>query len=627
MSILIDQNWREIWKEKEITAEEAIKKIMPGNRVFIDTGCSEPQALTSELIKQAEHIIDSEIIHFLTIGEKYFRDKGQDFRHNAFFIGDTIRNEVNIGKADYTPIYLSEISGLFLSGRKHVDFAFIQTSLPDKYGFCSLGINVDIAKPIAKSADITIAEINPHMPRTNGDCFIHMKELDYFVYNDVPLLEFQFDEPDEVAVRIGNNLKNIIPNKSTIHIGFGDLPNAMLKFLVDKNDLGMHSQYLTDNVINLIEDGILTCRRKTFHPGKIITSTALGTKKLYDFVDNNPYIEFYPADYVCNPRIIGKNNKMISINSARQIDLTGQVNASTEGRTFYSGLGETIDFMRGAALSKGGKPIIIIPSTTKDRKKSRIVANLDKGAGVMLSRGDVHYVVTEYGVAYLHGKSIRERVLSLICIAHPKFRNELLIDAKALNYVFEDQIIACDHRGRACIYPIEYETYFKTKSNDKIHVRPIKTTDEPLLKDMYYSLNERDRYLRFFELRKEFTHSKTQNECNIDYNTIFSIGAFIGEIGNEEMIGNANYYLNPKTNTAEFSFIVTKDWRGKGIASFLYQHLIVIAKEKGIDGFYGSIHIENKDTIHVIKKGGETKITPPEAGEKELFFEVYFEKQ
>jgi len=624
---LIDHKWRKKWRDKEISAENAIKKIMPGNRVFIDSGCAEPQLLTSELINQADTIMDAEIIHFLTTGEKYFRGKAEDFRHNTLFIGDTIRNEVNTGRADYTPIYLSEIPSLFLSGRKHVDFALIQVTPPDRYGFCSFGINVDIAKPIAKSANITIAEINPQMPRTNGDCFIHMKEIDYFVYNDTPLLEFEFDEPDTVGVRIGAIVKDLIPNKATIHIGFGDLPNSILKFLVGKNDLGMHSQFITDNIINLIEDGILTCRKKNFHPGKIITSTALGTKRLYDFIHNNPYIEFYPSNYVCSPKIIGKNKNLISINSARQIDLTGQVNASTEGRTFYSGLGETIDFMRGAAFSKGGKPIIIIPSTTKDRKKSRIVSHLDKGAGVMLSRGDIHYVVTEWGFAYLHGKSIRERVLSLICIAHPHFRQKLLEEAKELKLVYEDQILPFDKSGALCIYPVEYETLFKTKSGEKVHVRPVKTTDESLLKDMYYSLNERDRYLRFFELRKEFTHSKTQSEVNIDYNNIFSIGAFVGDIENQEMVGNATYYLNPKTNTAEFSFLVTKDWRGKGIATFLYLHLIKIAREKGIDGFYGNIHIENKDTIHVIKKGGLTKITPPVAGERELFFEVTFEKE
>ena len=625
----LNKEWRKKWKDKEITAENAINKIIPGNRVFIGSGCSEPQLLTSELIKQSEKLIDTEILHFLTIGpEKYFTNKAEDlFRHNALFIGKTLREEINKGQADYTPIYASEIPTLFLTGRKHIDVALIQVTPPDPYGFCSLGINVDIAKPLAQSAYITILEINPQMPRTLGNSFIHMKEIDYFIVNDAPLLEFHFDEPDEIAERIGRNTANIIENKSTIHVGFGDLPNAVLNYLGDKKDLGMHSHYITDNIIPLIEEGVLTSRKKNFHPEKIITSFALGTKKLYDFVNNNPYIEFYPSDYVCNPRYIGMNKKMVSINSARQIDLTGQVNAATEGYGFYSGIGETIDFMRGAAYSKGGKPVIIMPSTSRDGKESRILPHLDEGAGVMLSRGDAHYVITEWGVAYLHGKTIRERVLELICVAHPDFRQWLLDEAKKLNYVYSDQILPCDEEGRICRYPSEYETISTLRGGEKIQIRPVKPTDEPLLKDLYYSLNETDIYLRFFEIRKEFTHSKTQNEVNIDYEKIFSIGAFLGEIGREEMIGNATYYLNPQLNMAEYSFLVREDYRGKGLGSFLYQHLIIIAREKGIKGFYGNIHIQNKSTVQIIRKGGYTKIKPPEAGEKELFYEVFFDKE
>ena len=625
----LESNWREKWRDKEITAEEAIKKIIPGNRVFIDSGCAEPRALVAELVRQSGNLIDTEILHFLTIGpEKYFKDKQEDiFRHNALFIGKTLREEINKGQADYTPIYASEIPSLFLSGRKHIDIALIQVTPPDPFGFCSFGINVDIAKPLAHSAFLTIAEINPNMPRTLGNSFIHMKEIDYFVYDDAPLMEFYFDEPDDIAEKIGKNLANLVQNKSTIHIGFGDLPNAVLKYLMDKKDLGMHSHYITDNIIPLIEKGVLTCRKKNLFPGKIITSFALGTEKLYKFIDNNPFIEFHPSDYVCNPKFIGKNKNLISINSARQIDLTGQVNASTEGYSFYSGLGDTIDFMRGAAFSKGGKPIIIIPSTTRDGEKSRIVSHLDVGAGVMLSRGDVHYVVSEWGVAYLHGRSIRDRIIELICIAHPKFRKQLLEEAKALKYVYSDQILPCDDDGNICLYPKDYETYFKTQDDEKIIIRPVKTTDEPLLKDLYYSLDERDRYLRFFEVKKEFTHSKTQYEVNIDYFKIFSIGAFIGDVSNQEMVGNATYYLNPSNNMAEFSFVIKKDFRGKRIATHLYHHLIMIAKEHGIQGFYGNVHIQNKETVHIIKKGGRTIITPPEIGEKELFYEVYFSEE
>jgi acyl-CoA hydrolase/GNAT superfamily N-acetyltransferase len=625
----IDDEWREKWKDKEITVKEAIGKIIPGNRVFIGSACSEPQALTSELIKSSNNLIDTEIIHFFTIGpEKYFKDKAEDlFRHNAFFIGKTLREEINKGQADYTPILASEIPSLFLSGRKNCDVALIQITPPDRYGFCSFGINVDFAKPISKAAFLTIAEINPQMPRTLGNSFIHMKEIDYFVFNDTPLLEFHFKEKNEVVEKIGKNVATLIENKSTIHIGNGSLPNACLKHLNGKKDLGMHSHYVTDNIIPLIENGVLTCRKKNFHPEKIITSFTLGTKKLYEFINNNPYIEFYPSDYVCNPKYIGMNKKMVSINQALQIDLTGQVNTSTKGYNFYSGIGDTVDFMRGAAFSKGGKPIIVLSSTRRDESLSNIVPHLDEGAGVILSRADVHYVVTEWGVAYLHGKTIRDRVIELICIAHPKFRQELLDEAKKLNYIFQDQLLPCDEEGRICIYPFKYETIFRTRTGEVVKIRPVKTTDEYLLKELYYSLNERDRYLRFFELRKEFTHSKTQSEVNIDYKNVFSIGAFIGDIEKEEMVGSATYYLNPENNMAEYSFLIREDFRGKGLGSFLYHHLIIIAKELGIKGFYGNIHIQNKKTVQIIRKGGYTKITPPEAGEKELFYEVFFDKE
>mgnify|MGYP001135624231 CR=1 FL=1 len=624
-----DQNWREKWKEKEITAKEAISKIIPGNRVFIDSACSEPQALTTELIRASEQLIDTEIIHFLTIfPEKYFKDKAEDlFRHNAFFIGKTLREEINKGQADYTPILASEIPALFLKGRKNCDVALIQVTPPDRYGFCSFGINVDMAKPIAQSAYLTIAEINPQMPRTLGNSFIHMKEIDYFIYNDVPLLEFNFKDKSDNIEQIGKKVANLIENKSTIHIGNGYLPNACLKYLMNKKDLGIHSHYITDNIIPLIENTIITCRKKNFHPEKILTSMALGTKKLYEFVNNNPFIEFYPTDYVCNPKYIGMNKKMVSINQALQIDLTGQVNTSSKGYNFYSGIGDTVDFMRGAAFSKGGKPIIVLPSTRKNGMISTIVPHLDEGAGVILSRADIHYVVSEWGVAYLHGKTIRERVLELICIAHPKFRQSLLDKAKKLNYVYSDQMLSWDGDGLICLYPLRYETFYSVLGGEKIIIRPVKTTDELLLKELYYSLNERDKYLRFFEVRKEFTHSKTQNEVNIDYINIFSIGAFKGEIGNEEMVGNATYYLNPTNNMAEYSFLVREDYRGKGLGSFLYHHLIIIAKENGIKGFYGNIHIQNKKTVQIIRKGGYTKITPPEAGENELFYEVFFDKE
>ncbi|MHA1688010.1 MAG: GNAT family N-acetyltransferase, partial [Promethearchaeota archaeon] len=627
---LLDEDWRKKWKKKEITPEEAIQKIAPGNRVFIHTGCSEPQALTNELIKQAEALYDIEIIHFLTIWpKKYFKRNSSVnlFRHNTFFIGETLRESINMGEADYTPVHASEIPNLFISGRRFIDVALIQVSPPDRYGFCSFGINVDFAKPIAQFAYLTIAEINPQMPRTLGNSFIHIKEIDFYVYNNTPLFEYFFkgEESPDVIERIGQNVAYLVPNKSTIHIGFGNLPNACLKYLEGKKDLGMHSHFITDNIIPLIEKSVLTCRKKNFHPEKIITSFCLGSKKLYDFIDNNPYIEFYPSDYVCKAKYISMNKNMVSIVQGLQVDLTGQVNSASKGYNFYTGIGDTVDFIRGAALSKGGRPIIVLPSTMNNGKESSIVSHLDEGTGVVLTRADVHYVITEWGIAYLHGRAIRDRVMELICIAHPKFRQQLLEEAKELNYIYKDQMLSCDVKGNICIYPKHYETVFKTKNNVKVIIRPVKTTDESLLRELYYSLDEKDRYLRFFEVKKEFRHSKTQKEVNIDYENIFSLGAFVGEISDPEMIGNASYHYNPNNNMAEFDFIMKQEWRGMGIGSYLYHYLIMIAKEKGIRGFYGNIHVQNRRTVNIIKKGGYTKITPPKFGEKELFYQVFFE--
>ena len=341
---------------------------------------------------------------------------------------------------------------------------------------------------------------------------------------------------------------------------------------MDKKDIAMHSHFVTDNIIPLIENGVLTCRKKNFHPEKIVTSFALGTKELFNFINNNPYIEFFPTDYVCNPYSISRNHKMVAICQAFEIDLTGLVNASTKGYNFYSGIGDAVDFMRGAALSKGGKPIIVLPSTSLNGKRSKIVPQLNKGAGIIFPRADIHYVVTEWGVAYLHGKTIRDRVLDLILVAHPKFRQELLEEAKKLNYIYTDQLLSCDEEGNICVYPYQYETMIKTRQDEKVYIRPVKTTDEATLKDLYYSLNERDRYLRFFSLRKEFLHSKTQDEVNIDYENTFSIGAFVGDLADPEMVGNATYHFNKKINLAEFSFIIKKDWRGKGLGSYLLNH-------------------------------------------------------
>ncbi len=631
-----DQSLREKWKEKEITAEAAVNKIVSGNRIFIGTGCAAPQTLVEKILGNSTKLADIEIIHYLTLfPEKYFQTKSKNFRHNTLFVGGSIREQVKEGNADYTPIMASQVSQLFLSGRKNIDVALIQLSPPDAFGFCSLGYGVGFAKEIIQAAGKVIAEINPQVPRTYGDGMVHIKDIDYFLYSERPPLEYLLPEPDEIDMKIAENIASLIRHKSCLHFGYSVISKAVQKYLATnepKHDLGIHSFIISDDLIPLIEKNIVTCRRKTYHPERIVTSLAIGSKTLYGFVHNNPYIEFHIASQVCNPGLIARNHRMVSINQAVSIDLSGQVNASYREYQYYTGIGETLDFLRGSAFSQGGKPIIALRSTNKSGTKSHIMSQLEEGSNLLISPVDVHYVVTEWGVAYLHGKTIRERALELINIAHPMFRQDLLEEIKEKKYVFEDQTLHFNVQGEVVPYPKQYETRATTKGGDKLIIRPLKVTDEKRLQDLCYSLNTRDRYMRYFSAVASFEHEKTQKEVAIDYLDQMSIGAFVGEIGTEEMVGNAVYYLDHKTNMAEIAFIVRGDWQKKGIASLLLSYLTIIARERNIRGFWGTTLNQNRAVINLIKKvfyNYYISIEMPEAPgpDEEVYFQIKFEKE
>ncbi|MBD3350619.1 MAG: GNAT family N-acetyltransferase [Candidatus Lokiarchaeota archaeon] len=598
---LID--WQKVYSDKKMHLAELTNIIRPGQRIFIGTGCSEPQKLTSELVKKQNHLADCEIIHFLTLGEtKFFSDyEPSYFRHNALFIGSTMREAVKKGYADYTPIMLSDIPKLFLSGRKHIDVALIQVSPPDKYGWLSLGINVDINKAVVNSADIVIAQINEQMPRTMGDSFIHMSQIYRWFYTDEPLIEAIYEEPDEKSQKIGKYIARLVENGSTLQMGIGQIPNAVIKFLKDKKDLSIYSEVFSDGVIDLVESGVISAEYLKSGRSKIMCTFVMGSNSLYQWVDNNPFVEFRTTDYLNNPFNIAKNDKQVSINAALTVDLTGQVNSDSIGNEFYSGIGGQADFERGAALAPHGKPIMTLSSTTADGKKSRIVPVLEEGAGVVLPRGDVHYVVTEWGFAYLHGKTIRERALQLIGIAHPDFRQELLDRAKELKYVYEDQMLPTTKDGIVVIYPESYESYYETPSGETIFVRPVKPTDERMLQDLYYSLSMQDRVLRFFTPQKRFPHKQTQSKVNVDYEETMALVGVVGEEDNQKIISAGSYYLNRNTNMAEIAFTVHDDYRNKGITKYVLEQLINIAKEKGITGFNGEVLPENKAMIHVLE--------------------------
>lgn len=426
-------NWLDRYKAKLRTPAEAVKIISSGQRVYVHPGCAMPEVLVDAMCDRYLELEDVEVLHLMTVGKTRYSSREMEghFRHNALFIGKNVREAVNDGRADFTPIFLSEIPGLFYRGILPIDVALVHVSPPDEHGFCSFGVGVECTKPASEVSKVIIAQVNPQMPRTLGDCFIHIDKFTYCVEADVPLKELpQVDsdlsaEEAEVYRKIGKNIADIIEDGSTLQLGIGAIPDAVLKFLNGKKHLGMHTEMFSDGVIKLVEEGVLTNERKTLHPGKIIASFVLASQQLFNFIDNNPIIEFHPSHYVNDPFIIAKNEKMVAINSAIEVDLTGQVCADSIGRSFYSGFGGQVDFIRGAARSKGGKPIIALPSTAKLGKLSRITPMLAHGAGVTTSRGDVHFVVTEYGVADLYGKTIRQRVNALIQIAHPAFREEL----------------------------------------------------------------------------------------------------------------------------------------------------------------------------------------------------------
>jgi 4-hydroxybutyrate CoA-transferase len=426
-------SWSEAYRRKVTTAEAAVATVASGDHVWLHAGCNNPVELVHALVARAAELRDVEVTHLLTFGAAPHvgPDCAGSFRHRALFTGPNVRDAVNEGRADFVPVFLSEIPELVRSRVIPVDVAFIQVSPPDEHGFCSYGVGVECTKAAAESARAVVALVNRQMPRSLGDCFIHASRLTHVVEIDRPVVELPMcTEVGDVARAIGRNVAELIENGSTLQMGIGEIPDAVLSFLKQKKDLGIHTEMFSDGVVALFESGVITGEAKTLHKGKIVASFVLGSQRSFDFLDNNPSVEFHPTDYVNDPFVIAQNDRMVAINSALAVDITGQVCADSLGRSIYSGFGGQVDFIRGASRSRGGKPIIALPSTARGGTVSRIVDVLAEGSGVVTSRADVHYVVTEYGIADLHGRSLRERAEALVACAHPDFRDELRCAAR-----------------------------------------------------------------------------------------------------------------------------------------------------------------------------------------------------
>ena len=593
--------WEDRYASKRCTSDAAALKIQRGRSIFLSSGAAEPLAMVEALVRNASHFAGNVVEHLMTLGPAPYvaQEFAENFRHNAFFIGANVRQAVWEGRADYTPVFLSQIPRHIRSGLMKVDVAIIQVSPPDEFGFVNLGVSVDIVLAAIEAASLVIAEVNPNVPVIHGAGFVPMDSIDHWIYNDAALIEAPPTELNEVSLQIGRNVASLIGNGSTIQMGIGQIPDAVLKALGNHKDLGVWTEMFSDGVLDLIEAGVITGKYKRVHPGKVSSSFAFGSKRLYKALHNNPLFTFHPSDYINDPVRIARQPKMVSINSALEVDLTGQVCADSIGTRFFSGIGGQVDFVRGASMSEGGSPIIALPSTAKGGTVSRIAPVLSPGAGVVTSRGDVRFIVTEYGVADLMGKTIRERAKALLSIAHPDFRAELLDAAKERRYVFKYQL---PPKGN---YPIDSEKVAGVVGAKKIVMRPIRPTDQDKLSAFFYRLDESTVYKRYLHTVKRFRGADLDEIVNVDYKNDMSLVLVVHERGLEPQIqGIAQYFRNEETGFAEVAFLLADAWQGRGFGRQLMERLLHFAKGSGVIGFTANLLESNQSMLALFHKTG-----------------------
>ncbi len=590
------------YSKKLVTAEKAVDTISQGKRVFVGSYCGEPQHLVSTLIKNTHNFFDVELIRFLNLegslmGLVAEETKGRSYHVRSIYQGSGMLTGLSAAKRFLTPINLYMVPQLFLKKHIPIHYALIQVSPPDEFGWVNLGISVDITLAAAQAADIVIAQINKNMPRIPGYGMLHVDDLDYIVEHDEELLT-TYPTPDLTGMEnIARHLSNLVDDGSTIQLGPG-LPGGLVELaLENKNDLGIHSQFILDSMLALCKKGVITNRIKGFNDGKMVASGAIGPEELYRFLDMNPMVEFRPSDYVSNPRIIAKHNKMVSINLASTIDLKGQVSADGMPQNHFADAAGMVDFSRGASMADGGKTIMIIPSVSADESLSNIITEICTGA-VAITAPDVTYVVSEYGVVNLFGKNIQERAMAIISISHPKFRDELFTKAKELGLISHERNINESING---IYPAWMEETIES-GGEKITFRPAKTSDSRLIQEHFYSMDKKDISKRFFGFRMHFFWDELKNMFLVDYKNKFSVIAYVGEEGLGKVIGVGMYCVEEGKNIAEVAYSLDVGWQGKGIASKLQQKIVDAARHNGIAGLYAMTYPDNNTMIKLFKK-------------------------
>ena len=593
--------WADNYVEKKHSGEKAINLIKPGQRVFIGSSCGEPQHLVKELAAASQRFTDIEIVRLLSLETTPLmlianETKDQSFNIRSFYLGSAKPKSLLKNKRFITPMNLSEIPRLFKTRRLPINVALIQVSPPDDFGWMSLGISVDITLAAAMSADLVIVQVNSRMPRVLGRSFIHVNDVDVIVEQEEELLTVNELPELESANLIGRLIARFIDDGSTIQISPGTTPQSILLALSDKNDLGVHTQYLCNDIMRLVSMGVITNRIKGFNNGKLVASSAIGTSDLYEYLDDNPSIEFYPSDYVNDPGIISRHNKMVSMNIAMAMDLTGQVAADALAHNHFSGVTGMLDFIRGASQSDGGKSILMLTSTTVDGKKSRIVPMLNY-TDIVVPRGDVKYVVTEYGAVNLFGKSLQERAMAMISIAHPDFRDELLFEAKKMGLLSTERTLSESAYG---IYPIKLEET-REINGDLITIRPAKPVDERRIQEHFYNQDKSDIYSRFFHARTRFVRDDLERMFQIDYIKNLTLLAVVGEFGFGKVVAVGEYLLDQAGNIAEVAFSVSRDWQGKGLGKILMRKLCEAARENEISGLTAYTMPGNQGMIKLFK--------------------------
>ncbi|MFO7553693.1 MAG: GNAT family N-acetyltransferase [Desulfobacterales bacterium] len=597
----ISTYWADNYVEKKCSAQEAIGRIKAGQRVFIGSSCGEPQHLVKKLAEAAGTFTDIEIVRLLSLESTPLtliadETKDQSFNIRSFYLGSAKTKSLAKNIRFITPMNLSAVPRLFESRQLPIHVALIQVSPPDDFGWMSLGISVDITLAAALSAGLVIAQVNSKMPRVLGRSFIHVNDVNAIVEHEEELLTISELPELEAANHIGSLIARLVEDGSTVQISPGTTPQATLLALSDKNDLGVHTQYVTTDIMRLVSMGVITNRKKGFNEGKLVASCAIGSKNLYEFLDDNPAIEFHPSDYVNDPGIISRHNKMVSMNVPMAMDLTGQVAADALSYNHFAGITGMLDFIRGASLSKGGRSILMLTSTSVDGKRSRIVPMLNDTA-IVVPRGDVQYVVTEYGAVNLFGKSFQERAMAMISIAHPDFREELFFEARKIGLLGAERTLSESVQG---IYPINLEET-REIDGDLITIRPAKPVDGRRIQEHFYTLDKDDIYSRFFQARTRFVRDDVESMFQIDYVKNLTLLAVVGEFGFGKVIAVGEYLLDPAKNVAEVAFSVSKEWQGKGLGKIIMKKLSEAARENGISGLMAYTLPRNQGMIRLFK--------------------------